>query len=101
MMSILGWRGIEMTKNNETAIMNTAYEWEVDPYFKVLRTNRLKSKCAVSERFWRGRNALSETVSAAFNRWGASAQSCFNSLTRRLFVSNSHVGRMSTQYYIF
>ena len=47
------------------------------------------------------KNPPSETVSAGFNGREASARSCFNSLIRRLFGSNSHVGRMSTQYCIF
>jgi hypothetical protein len=76
-----------------------------DRHYKVLRTNRLRSNCALSECFWYDKKAhpkLYELVSIdGRSSVGSSRLSCFNSLTRRLFVSNSHVGRMCTQYDTF
>ena len=62
---------------------------------KVFRTNRLKSNCAISKFFSRGYN---ENAQSKLISWEVLARSCFNSLTRRMFVSPDHGGRMSTQY---
>ena len=78
--------------------MTSQARGESDQDYNVFRTNRSKLivrfRSVVMTKY-----AHPPFVSAGFNLVGSCDVSCFNSLTRRQFVSGSYVGCMSTANY--